>query len=133
MHTVTVSSFVAASPETVWSTIGDPSDISTWHPAIAHSLVESDVRSCTLADGAQISERIESVDHANQAYTYSITDSPLPVTDYMSTIQVSQEGSGSVVRWTSSFEPSGAPIEDVAGLLEGVYSAGLGALREQFA
>ena len=133
MHTVTVSSHIAASPDTVWSMIGNPSSISAWHPAISESPVDTDMRRCTLADGAQISERIESVDATGRAYTYTITESPLPLTDYRSTIQVSAEGNGSVVDWTSSFEPAGAPSEDVAELLKGVYSAGLGALRAQFA
>ncbi|MDW3218622.1 MAG: SRPBCC family protein [Acidimicrobiales bacterium] len=132
MHTVTVSSHVPASPDTVWSMIGDPASISSWHPAIAESPVDGDMRKCTLADGAEIHERIEQVDEASRAFTYTITESPLPLSDYRSTIQVDAEGSGSVVEWTASFEPVGAPIEDVAELLKGVYSAGLGALRAEF-
>ena len=132
MNTITVTSHIAATPDQVWNTIGDPSAISAWHPAIASSDVSGTSRLCTLADGAQIKERIESVEAAERAYTYTITESPLPLSDYRSTLRVSEEGSGAVVEWTARFEANGAPVEDVVGILTGVYQAGLGALRAKF-
>ena len=132
MPSITVTSHVNATPDSVWKTIGDPSAISSWHPAIASSPVDGDVRLCTLADGAQIHEKILDVDADGRSYTYTITESPLPLTDYKSTIRVSEEGSGSVVEWSTDFEPAGAPAEEVVGLLTGVYQAGLAALRQTF-
>lgn len=129
MHSITVTSHVEATPAQVWNTIGDPSGISAWHPAIASSPVDGADRLCTLADGAQIYEKIESVDQQGRSYTYSITQSPLPLAEYRSTIKVDAEGDGSVVTWSANFVPAGAPAEDVAALLTGVYQAGLAALR----
>ena len=134
MHSITVTSHVNATPDNVWKTIGDPSAISGWHPAVASSSLEGDTRLCTLADGAEIHEKILEVDAGRRSYTYTITitESPLPLTAYRSTIQVIEEDSGSVVEWSADFEPAGAPAEEVVGLLKGVYQAGLAALRQTF-
>lgn len=132
MHTVTVTTHLNASPEEVWSTIGDPGSISQWHPAIVSSELTGDARLCTLPDGAQVHEKIKSVDAAARSCTYSIVESPLPMTGYVSTIQVSDEGSGSAVDWTASFQPNGAPAEDIAAMLKGLYQAGFTALRGMY-
>ncbi len=58
MQNVTVTSHVNASPDTVWQTIGDPGTISSWHPAIAASSLDGDVRLCTLENGAAINEKV---------------------------------------------------------------------------
>lgn len=129
MHSITVSSYVDASPEKVWDTIGDPGAISHWHPAIASSTVTGAERLCTLANGAKVHERIESVDAEGRTYAYSITESPLPLASYQSTIKVDSDGNGSMVTWGARFEPSGAAAEEVAELLGSIYQAGLSSLR----
>ena len=132
MHTVSVSTHLSASPDQVWSKIGDPGAISSWHPAIARSPLDGKDRKCTLADGAQIDEQIDNVDDANRSYTYRIIESPLPLKDYSSTIKVAEADGGCTVEWTSSFEVSAGPAEDMVALIKGVYGAGLAALRESF-
>lgn len=129
MHTVTATTHLNATPDQVWGTIGDPGSLSQWHPAIASSQLTGDARLCTLPDGAQIHEKIDSVDAAARSCTYSIVESPLPLSGYVSTIQVSEEGDGSAVNWSASFEANGAPAEDVSALLAGLYQAGFAALR----
>jgi len=130
MHTVTATTHVNASPDQVWGTIGDPGRISEWHPAIASSELTGDARLCTLPDGAEIHEKIDSVDAATRSCTYSIVESPLPLTGYVSTIQVTEEGAGAAVNWTARFEPNGAPAEDLSAMLTGLYQAGFASLRE---
>ena len=132
MHSITVISHVSASPEKVWNTIGDPGAISNWHPAISSSTLSGEELLCTLADGAKIHERIESVDEAGRTYAYSFTESPLPLASYQSTIKVDAEGDGSIVTWDARFEPAGATAEEVTALLAGVYQAGLSSLRDSF-
>jgi len=46
------------------------------------------VRVLTTKDGAKITERLDRYQPKIFSYTYRITDSPLPVTDYVSTLQV---------------------------------------------
>ncbi len=132
MHTVTVFTHLSATPDQVWSKIGDPGAISAWHPAIAKSSLEGNDRKCTLADGAQIDEEIDSIDDANRSYSYRIVESPLPLEDYSSTIKVVEADGGCSVEWSSSFDVSAGPAEDMTALIKDVYAAGLGALRESF-
>ena len=132
MHSVTVSTHLTASPDQVWSKIGDPGAISSWHPAIAKSTLEGKARQCTLANGAQIDEAIDHVDDANRSYSYRIVESPLPVEDYRSTIKVVEADGGCSVEWTSSFDVSAGPAEDTVAMIKDVYAAGLAALRESF-
>ena len=129
MHSLTVVSHINASPDAVWNVIGDPSGISSWHPAIAESPVSGADRACTLANGAEIKERIEQVDNDGKSYTYSIVESPLPLASYVSTIRVDAEADGAVVTWDANFEVEGAPAEEVSAMLSNVYQAGLTALR----
>ena len=132
MHSITVVSHISATPDKVWSVIGDPSGLSSWHPVVSKSSLTGSERLCTLADGAEIHEKIESVDTEGRAYTYSITKSPLPLESYRSTIKVESEGDGAAVTWSANFTPAGAPAEEVAAILTGVYQAGLAALRGTF-
>lgn len=129
MHSISVTSHVAATPNTLWNTIGDPARMSDWHPAFASSPVTGSERICTLKDGVQVRETIESVDEDARTYTYSIVESPLPLASYRSTIKVMADGDGSLVTWSADFEPSGASAADVAALVTGIYQAGLAALR----
>ena len=132
MHSVTVSTHLHATPDEVWSKIGDPGAISAWHPAIAASPLDGEHRMCTLADGAQIAEQIDEVDDDNRSYTYRIIESPLPLEDYISTIQVLPADGGASLVWTSSFEVSDGPPEDMVAVIQSVYDAGISALRESF-
>ena len=132
MHSVTVSTHLSASPDLVWSKIGDPGTISAWHPAVAESSLDGKARVCNLANGARIDEQIDNIDDANRSYTYRIVESPLPVKDYNATIKVVEADGGCSVEWTSNFEVSTGPAEDAVALIKGVYDAGMGALRESF-
>ena len=132
MHTVTVLTHLSASTEDVWSKIGDPGTISSWHPAIAKSSLDGKARQCILANGAQIDEAIDNVDDANRSYSYRIVESPLPVEDYRSTIKVVEADGGCAVEWTSSFDVSAGPAEDTVSMIKDVYAAGLSALRDSF-
>ena len=132
MHSVTVSTHLSASPDLVWSKIGNPGTISAWHPAVAESSLDGKARICTLANGARIEEQIDNIDTANRSYSYRIVESPLPVRDCNATIKVVEADGGCCVEWTSSFDVSDGPAEDAVALLKGVYDAGMGALRESF-
>ncbi|NKB88757.1 MAG: SRPBCC family protein [Acidobacteria bacterium] len=132
MHSVTVSTFLSASPDQVWNTIGDPGGISSWHPVVAESTLEDGMRKCTLANGAVLAEQVDEVDQANRSYTYRIVDGPLPVEGYTSTIKVLDADGGCCVEWTASFGVTDGPAEETVGMIKGVYDAGMEALRGSF-
>lgn len=124
---------LAAPADEVWRLIGDFHGLAGWLPGIEKSEPEDggELRRLTLADGAQILERLESLDEAGRTCTYSILESPLAMTGYVSTMTVHEAGSGSEFDWSGSFEPTDAE-GTAAQVINAVYDAGIGALRERF-
>lgn len=131
MSRISVSQTIAATPAAVWSRIGDPARIHTWHPAFADVRSGDGTRTCILQDGAVIEERILSRDEAAMTYRYAITASPLPIREYVSELRVEPDGQGARVTWSSTFEAL-AEREAMEALLHGVYESGLGAVKAHF-
>lgn len=138
--TVTKEVTVNASPETTWKMIGDFNHLDVWHPVVVASTIEkgtSDVvgaeRLLTLGNGANITEELVKNDAAAHSYTYAIVKSPLPVSDYVSTISATAGPEGkTVVTWSSSFDANGATDEEAEKTIAGIYDAGLSNLDKHF-
>lgn len=131
MHSVFVSFELSASAARVWSIVGDPGQIAVWHPAMVESAMTDRERRVVLGNGAVVMERIEQHDDAGMTYEYVMTDAPLPLEGYRSTITVRAQGDGEgrcVVEWSSTFESDEA--EAMVGLVRSVYVDGLSALRD---
>lgn len=120
----------------VWDLIGGFNALPDWHPAIEHSELENGgkVRKLSLAGGGTIVEKLEQIDDNERVYTYSIIDSPLPVSDYTATIRVRRDadGNSTVVEWSSSFEACGAPENEAVKAIEDIYQAGFENLKRIF-
>jgi mxaD protein len=124
-------------PEKAWALIKDFDGWQNWHPAVASTEIISGkgnthgtVRVLMLKDGGKITERLERYQPKVFAYTYRITDSPLPVTDYVSTIQVKPSKSGCVVNWSSHFKAKeGTEDAEAVKTMRGIYTAGLDNLK----
>ncbi|MFT4561955.1 MAG: hypothetical protein ACI9BW_001698 [Gammaproteobacteria bacterium] len=133
---VNVSESVAASADKVWGIISDFGGIEP-NEMIASCSVEGEgvgaVRTIGLNGGGEVIERLESHDDGARVFSYRIiNESPLPVADYLSTVKVSDAGSGStIVEWSSTFEAAGAPEADVVKLIEGVYKGGVQRVRDK--
>jgi len=130
---------VTAPPQKVWELIKDFDGWQNWHPAVASTEITSGkgnthgtVRVLTTKDGARITERLDRYQPKIFSYTYRITDSPLPVTDYVSTLQVKAVKSGSVVTWSSHFKAKeGTPDADALKAIRDMYTAGLNSLKDK--
>lgn len=129
---VRVTKTYQASADQLWKAIGDPTNISEWHPAIASSGGEDGSRTCVLEGGGEVVEKILSHDDSRRRYQYSIVSSPLPIENYVSTISVEETGAGCEVVWDSTFEVVGAPPADVEAAIRGLYEAGLSKLATTF-
>jgi hypothetical protein len=67
------------------------------------------------------------------SYSYAFLSSPLPVTNYKSTIKVTAKGDGlSVVTWTGTYTPDSGKEKDAMDALTGVYEAGLASIKAKF-
>src|SRR5215472_9879858 len=87
---------IPASPDQVWQLIGGFNSLPDWLPYILKSELHDSGRLRRLADrtGGQIVERLEAFDNAARSYSYSIVQSPFPVTRYLATLQVLSTGDG---------------------------------------
>ena len=87
---VTREATIDAEPAKVWAEIGPFCSISAWHPAIAKceelKARDATMRHLTTGDGGMFEERLLAHDDKAMSYSYSILKSPLPVSDYQSTI-----------------------------------------------
>ena len=73
-------------------------------------------------------EKLEKRDDAQHSYSYSIVEGPLPVANYMSTISVAKDGTGTKVSWNGHYDAKGASDADAKKTIDGVYQAGVDVL-----
>ena len=128
-----------ASPNTVWKMIGGFNSLDVWHPVVIDSQIQGngmkpgDVRVLTLLNGSKITEKLIALSNTKKAYTYAITDSPLPVMDYVSTLSVSESNKGKTrVEWKSTFNAINTPDDEAVETIAGIYHAGLNNLGKYF-
>ncbi len=135
MPKVTMQTELGVSPEQVWELIGGFNALPDWHPSVEKSVLKrkGEVRELSLAGGGKIIEKLERLDDGERVYSYTITDSPLPVSNYKATIRVKEDDSGtSVVEWSSEFEATGAPENDAVRAVQDIYQAGFDNLKKIF-
>jgi uncharacterized protein YndB with AHSA1/START domain len=135
MAKINMKTDLNVAPDEVWKLIGGFNTLPDWHPAVEKSELEEEgnMRRLSLAGGGTIVEKLVSVDDKERVYSYSIIDSPLPVTNYEATIRVKDDGEGNTsVEWSSEFEAEGAPENEAMDVIAGIYQAGLDNLKKMF-
>ena len=134
---------IDAPAATVWARIRDFSALQQWHPAVASSPADQgntvgSVRQITLKGGGSLTESLEAWDDTGMKYSYRAKDGgALPVTNYTSTIRVTDEGGKAVVEWRGAFyrgHPNNDPPPDqndeaAVKAITGVYQSGLAELK----
>lgn len=127
---------IPASADQVWNLIGGFNSLPDWLPFIARSEPGEGgrVRHLHTADGGEIVERLQTFDNVARVYSYTIEQSPFPVSAYLATLQVEALTDASAkVTWSGVFTPvAGTTDAAVEELFTGVYGDGLKALRANF-
>lgn len=122
----------------VWDLIRGYNSLEVWHPAVVDSFMVGDgmsggsIRVLILGGDARIVEELTSFSDQKMNYSYKITDSPLPVTNYESTLQVVSERNTTKVIWQSTFDAKDVSDDEAINLIAGVYSAGLESIKARF-
>lgn len=129
MSEVTERISVGANVQDAARLVADPARLAEWHPAIASSSVEGDIRHLVFADGPTFDERITA--RSEHSYEYVIDENPLPLDDYSSGLSVEADGDGSTITWTGRFQPRGIPEAEANDMVTGLYRAGLENARQQ--
>jgi ribosome-associated toxin RatA of RatAB toxin-antitoxin module len=143
MPDVTTSTVIPAAPDAVWRVIRDFDGLPAFHPAITASELEEGARSdqvgavrhLTLGDGSSVRERLVALDDRERRLVYAILESPFPVRDYRSTMQVLPVTSTGecVVTWSVLFDCDLDDAERLSALFgRDVFGTGLDGLVAYF-
>ncbi|WP_299862093.1 SRPBCC family protein [uncultured Hoeflea sp.] len=144
MPRVYISSVIEAPAARVWERLRDFNGLPRWHPRIRDSRIENGepadrvgcVRDFHLQNGDRIRERLLGLSDYDMFCTYSILESPMPLTDYVATLRLTPvtDGDRTFAEWTAEFD---CAIDDAEGLVTGigndVFQAGFDALKRQMA
>lgn len=143
MARVYVSSVINAPAERVWERVRDFNGLPKWHPMIRDSRIEDAlpadkvgcIRNFQLQNGDTIREQLLGLSDYDFFCTYSILESPMPLTDYVATLRLTAvtDGPRCFIEWSAEFE---CDVNDENELVEGigndVFQGGFDALKRHF-
>ena len=134
MSSVKVSERVESSAESVWDLLRDFGGIQRFSAGIESCTVKGSgvgaVRTIRMPGGLELQERLEAFDDRGRRLQYAIVAGPLPMADYLATIEVREDGDGTRIDWSSTFEPKGASEAQVQTMVEGIYRSGIAGIRK---
>jgi len=144
MTRVYTSSVIDAPVGSVWGVIRDFNALPVWHPLIAESHIEGAlaadkvgcVRSFRLVDGGALREQLLTLSDRDYQCTYSILDSPMPLTNYVATLKLTPvtDGERTFAQWSAEFDCDPARSRELAeDIGQGVFQVGFDALKQRFA
>lgn len=140
MPTTDQSIVVDAPIADVWRRFADFHDLS-WAPNVISSVqkvgsIDGGTPGAKRILNAAFHETLTELDGDKYFLKYSIDDGPSPVSkeevaNYFGVVQLtpSEEGDGTLVRWTSSWESN---VDDAVEFCHGIYVALLGELAKSF-
>lgn len=141
MVRVVRSTIMAAPADAVWEVIRDFNGHESWHPAVATSSIErgepSDrigcVRRFRLADGSELREQLLTLSDMEQAFSYCLLDTPIPLFNYVAHVRLTPvtDGDRCFWEWESRFDtPAGREADLARQVGDDIYAAGFAAVRE---
>ncbi|MFN3171653.1 MAG: SRPBCC family protein [Hyphomicrobiales bacterium] len=144
MARVYISSVIDVPAAKVWERVRDFNGLPRWHPSIRDSRIENGepadkvgcIRDFHLQNGERIREQLLGLSDYDMFCTYSILESPMPLTDYVATLRLTPitDGDKCFAEWSAEFECDEAEAEGlVDGIGDGVFQAGFSALKRQLA
>lgn len=142
MARVYVSSVIDAPVARVWERVRDFNGLPRWHPAIRDSRIENGepadrvgcIRDFHLQNGDRIREKLLGLSDYDYFCTYSILESPMPLTGYVATLRLTPvtDGDRTFAEWTAEFDCAPEAEEGlVSGIGTNVFQAGFNALKRQ--
>jgi hypothetical protein len=143
MARVYTSSVVNASAARVWTRVRDFNGLPNWHPAIAESRIENGepadkvgcIRSFSLRNGDRLREQLLGLSDYDMFCTYSILDSPMPLTNYVATLRLTPitDQDRTFIEWSAEFDCApdreGELVSNIGG---NVFQGGFDALKRAF-
>ena len=143
MARVYTSSVINASAARVWARVRDFNGLSNWHPAIAESRIENGepadkvgcIRNFSLRNGDRLREQLLGLSDFDMFCTYSILDSPMPLTNYVATLRLTPitDQDRTFIEWSADFDCApDKEAELLSNIGGGVFQGGFDALKRAF-
>lgn len=126
-----VTETISADADAIWATIAKGSDVHHWFGSVivACSLDGTD-RACTMADGAELKERILEVDSDARRFRYAIDEHPLPATNVIATITVNVPAEGkTTITWGADYDAAPEHAGLMRETLTGLYAQAIKSLE----
>jgi uncharacterized protein YndB with AHSA1/START domain len=119
------------SADKAWALVGDLAGVTKWVPGMTACTVDSDIRSCTFADGRTVVEQITDFDDAARSYGYRThTDGNLMAANSGSLAVTETADGGSRVTWLAEVE---FVSDEAADQMLPMLRTGYGAAFDQLA
>ncbi|MEO1017978.1 MAG: SRPBCC family protein [Pseudomonadota bacterium] len=140
MPKVLRSTVLEAPLEEVWAVLRDFNGHESWHPAVETSHVERGepvdrvgcVRRFRLQDGSELREKLLTLSDLEQAYSYCLLDTPIPLFNYVAHVRLFPVTDGDMTfwEWESRFDTPKGRSKELAGMVgREIYEAGFAAIR----
>lgn len=108
MASIHVEATVDLPADELWARVSDAGNVSVLLDVVTESSLDGDIRSCTLADGRALTERIIAVDHDRRRVAYTVVEG-MPVEYHAASMQVLDAGDGrATLRWITDVAPDEA-------------------------
>lgn len=144
MPRVYVSSVIDAPAPRVWERVRDFNGLPRWVPAVRDSRIENGepadrigcIRDFHLQNGDRLREKLLGLSDYDFFCTYSILESPMPLTDYVATLRLTPvtDGDRTFAEWTAEFDCAEADAETLVGNIgANVFQAAFNSLKRQMA
>ncbi|MBX9700926.1 MAG: SRPBCC family protein [Acetobacteraceae bacterium] len=144
MARVYISSVIDAPVARVWEKVRDFNALPRWVPAVRESRIENGepsdrvgcVRDFRLQNGDRLREQLLGLSDYEYFFTYSILESPMPLTNYIATLRLTPitDGDRAFAEWSAEFDCAPEVAEDlVTNIGQNVFLAGFQALKRQMA
>lgn len=104
MATIRETIHINASPDTVWAGVRDPLALLDWFEGLDGGEMDGTARKIKMGDFT-ITEEIVTVDDDLRRFQYSITDMPIPVEYHLATIDVLEDGDGTLIVYGADVRP----------------------------
>lgn len=127
---------INATAEEVWAFAGGWTSLDNLAPTAIASILSNgnevgSFRKVNLKGGGIVEETM--VDKSEASYSYIITKSPLPLSNYRSTIGVKDLGNGnSEFSWKSDFIADGVSDAEAINIIAGLYEGALEVLQDKY-
>jgi hypothetical protein len=127
---------INATADEVWDFAGGWTGLSVLAPETIKYILSNgntvgSFREVNLRGGGIIYETM--IDKDTTSYSYIITESPLPISNYKSTISVKNIGNGqSLFSWKSDFVAKGVSDEEAVKIFDGLYQGAIDILKSKY-